>query len=494
MPYLMKALTIAALVLPLTVQAELLDRGRGLIYDSATNLTWQQNANLATTNTFGVVGINADGSMSWYTAMQWVAAMNAARYLGFDDWRLPTNIEADLTCGPNDGYQYNCTKVELGSIYFVALGNVSPYSSTGVFQPGYGLANLGPFQNLAAKSYWTSTELSSSPTTTAFRFDFAVGGVDESSKISTFPRAWAVRDGDVSVLTKLTLKSSLIAGCKNVIGTLTLSEPAPTGGLVVTITDTLAAAIPPATVTIPAGATTKSFTIKSTAVAIQQNGTVAATLDETTRSQGLSVRPIGLLSVSLTPTSIAGGNSVAGTAKLECPAAPGPVMVDLASSNSSAAFPVAANIAIPQGLSSQGFTVTTNAVLAKTSASISGSANGINKSKTLSVTPAASVSPTSIKFGNQPLNAPSATRTTTLQNKGATSYSISGIALTGTNASHYAMSEDCPGVLAAGASCTIAVTFKPMSAGSKPAKVTVTTTATSVPLIVSLSGVGVLPQ
>ena len=142
MPYSIRALALVALVLPLTVRAELLDRGRGLIYDSATNLTWQQNANLATTNTFTVSGINADGSMSWHTAMKWVAAMNGARYLGFDDWHLPTNKEADLSCGPILlGYQYNCAKVELGSIFFTALGNKSSYSSTGVFQPGYGLAN-----------------------------------------------------------------------------------------------------------------------------------------------------------------------------------------------------------------------------------------------------------------------------------------------------------------------------------------------------------------
>lgn len=491
MPRLIRALAIVAFVLPLTVQAELLDRGRGLIYDSATNLTWQQNANLAATNTFGVVGINADGSMSWHTAMDWIAAMNVARYLGFDDWRLPTNKPADLNCGPELlGYQYNCTKVELGTIYFSALGNLSSYSPTGVFQPGFGLVNVGPFQNLAARSYWTSTDWPGSPTTTAYRFAFDVGGVDESSKISTFPRAWAVRDGDVSVLTSLTLRSSLVAGCKNVIGTLTLSEPAPAGGLVVTITDTLAAALPPATVTIPAGATTKNFTIKSTAVATQQNGTVTATLDETTRTQNLSVRPIGLLSLSLTPTTIAGGNSVTGTAKLECPAAPGPIMVDLASSNSSTALPVATSIAVPQGLSSQAFTVTTNAVLAKTSVSISGTANNTRKSKTLTVTPAAVASPTSLRFGNMAVGQTSASLNVTLTNKGAVAIAVNSIGVTGTNAAWFVQTNNCSGSLPAGASCTIAVRFRPLAAATKSAKLSIATNATSAPLGVSLSGTG----
>jgi hypothetical protein len=488
---LISVLAVMTLVLPLTARAELLDRGRGLIYDSATNLTWQQNANLATTNTFGLNGINADGSMAWHTAMDWIAAMNAARHLGFDDWRLPTNIEADLTCGPTlQGYQYNCSNVELGSIYFLALGNISPYNSAGLFQPGYGLVNVGPFQNLGAKSYWTSTEWYSSPATAAYRFDFEVGGVDESAKSSTFPRAWAVRDGDVSVLTNLTLKSSFIAGCKSVIGTLTLSEPAPAGGLVVTITDTLAAALPPATVTIPVGATTKNFTIKSTAVAIQQNGMVTATLDETTRSQNLSVRPIGLLSLSLTPTNIAGGNSVTGIAKLECPAAPGPIMVDLASSNSSTALPVATSIAIPQGLSSQAFTVTTNAVLAKTSTSISGTANNIRKSKTLTVTPAAVASPTSLRFGNLAVGQTSPPLNVTLTNKGVTAVSVSSISLIGTNAAWFTQTSNCPASLPAGASCTIGVTFRPLAVSTRTAKLSIATNATSMPISVALSGTG----
>jgi hypothetical protein len=202
---------------------------------------------------------------------------------------------------------------------------------------------------------------------------------------------------------------------------------------------------------------------------------------------------MGLLSVTLTPSTVAGSNAVTGKATLECAANPGAMLVDLPSSNPMVAAPVAASIAIPQGLSWQLFTVNTNAVLSKASATISGTANGIKKSKTLSVTPAASASPTSLRFGYQVINTPSAALATTLYNKGTTSFSISAIALSGTNAPHYAMAEDCPGVLAAGASCTIGVTFKPTSAGSKSAKVTISTSATSVPLGVSLSGAGVLP-
>lgn len=52
------------------------------VYDTVNNVTWLANANLAATQTFGVSGINRDGSMSWDTAQAWIAAMNAANYLG----------------------------------------------------------------------------------------------------------------------------------------------------------------------------------------------------------------------------------------------------------------------------------------------------------------------------------------------------------------------------------------------------------------------------
>src|SRR5208283_5347651 len=88
---LLIALVITSL-LPLSAHAALIDRGNGLIYDSDLNITWLENANLASQNTFGVSGVGASGQMSWYTALNWVAAMNADNYLGYSNWRLPQTM------------------------------------------------------------------------------------------------------------------------------------------------------------------------------------------------------------------------------------------------------------------------------------------------------------------------------------------------------------------------------------------------------------------
>lgn len=309
----------------------------------------------------------------------------------------------------------------------------------------------------------------------------------------SYTGAWLYRPvGNVGELSSLTLNSATVAGCKSVTGRVTLPAPAPAGGVVVTLGDTLASASTPATLKILEGATSKTFLVKTTPVAASQSGEVTATLGSATLSEDLTVRPIGMSSVSLSPISVVGSQPVAGTAKLECKAAPGAITVDLASSNPSAASPVAASISVPQGVQSVPFDVRTTPVLSQTTATISGTANGVTKSKKLTVKVAASVSPTSLRFGNVSLGTTSAPLTTTLSNRGAVPYSVTGISLAGTSAKYFAQTNNCPATLAAGASCTIDVTFAPTVAGSKSAQLRIATSAKSTALSVTLSGTGVL--
>jgi hypothetical protein len=165
--------------------------------------------------------------------------------------------------------------------------------------------------------------------------------------------------------------------------------------------------------------------------------------------------------------------------------------VTLASSNPSVANPVAASIVVPQGVASATFSVNTNQVGARTTATISGTANTITKSAILTITPAAVISPTSLKFASVPVNSASGAQNVTLSNKGTVDFAINGISLTGTYSSWFVQTNDCPASLPAGQSCTFAVTFQPRAAGSKTAKLTVTTSAATAPLNVSLSGTGI---
>ena len=179
-----------------------------------------------------------------------------------------------------------------------------------------------------------------------------------------------------------------------------------------------------------------------------------------------------------------------GKATLECAAAPGAIEVVLSSGNPSVASPKATSVFVSQGTASATFEVATNAVLAKTTATVSGTAGGVTKSKVLTLMTAASVSPTSLKFPAQAAGTTSAPLIATVTNKGAGAFAVDSIGVTGTYASWFAPTSNCPAVLAGGASCTISVTFTPMAAASRSAKLMIATSATSTPLGVSLSGTG----
>jgi hypothetical protein len=368
---------------------------------------------------------------------------------------------------------------------------------------GGGPAWFDPTRSDAAGTYLYGLTATSG-TETGYRpwvRDAIAGNTDQVILGTTLPRTgrqsytgvWLFRPGSSGLeLKSLALKSSEVAGCKSVTGTVTLTGPAPAGGVVVTLGDTLAAASTPVSVKLLEGASVKTFLVTTTQVQANESGNVSASFAGKTLHQDLKVRPIGMLSVTLTPTTVVGGHPVAGLAKLECKAAKWPVTVELGSSAPSTASADAASIVVSQGNQSEPFTVSTHPVLAKAYATIDATANGIAKSKKLTVATAASVSPTSLKFGNQVINTTSGALSTTLSNKGAVSFSV-GITVTGTNARYYVPTSNCPASLPAGASCTISVRFTPTVTGTKSAKLAITTSATSLPLGVTLSGTGVLP-
>jgi len=129
--------------------------------------------------------------------------------------------------------------------------------------------------------------------------------------------------------------------------------------------------------------------------------------------------------------------------------------------------------------------VTDNATGSPQAAALSGS--GVSSGTS---TPVASLSPTSLAFGNQTVGT-SAAKSITLTNTGTGSLSISGYAITGTNSSDFTKTTNCLASLGAGASCIISVTFKPTATGTRTASVAVTDNASGSPQRVGLSGSGV---
>ena len=67
------------------------------IVQQDANYYWLADANLAKTNHFGISGINTvNGTMSRDKANEYIDAVNAASYLGQNDWRILSLVELDL--------------------------------------------------------------------------------------------------------------------------------------------------------------------------------------------------------------------------------------------------------------------------------------------------------------------------------------------------------------------------------------------------------------
>lgn len=197
--------------------------------------------------------------------------------------------------------------------------------------------------------------------------------------------SFVTKVSDTPVLTSLTVTPSTVIGSNSATGKVTLSAPAPAAGAKVTLTDTLAAATVPVSVTIPAGATYKTFTITTTVVSALQSGTVSGSYNGITKSAPLKVRPVGVAALTVTPNPVVGPNNATATVTLEKPAAPGNITVTLSSSNPAVAYPAVTSIVIPAGVQSKTFTVKTVNVSVASSATLKATANGVFKTVLLKV-------------------------------------------------------------------------------------------------------------
>jgi uncharacterized membrane protein len=125
-------------------------------------------------------------------------------------------------------------------------------------------------------------------------------------------------------------------------------------------------------------------------------------------------------------------------------------------------------------------TVTDSASGSPQSIALAGTGNG----------PVVLLSATKLTFPDQGVNTQSAAQTVTLTNIGGAPLTVASIKLTGKNAAEFRSSNNCGASLAAGAYCTISVSFYPTATGAATAFVTLTDNAVGSPQSIALSGAG----
>jgi hypothetical protein len=104
--------------------------------------------------------------------------------------------------------------------------------------------------------------------------------------------------------------------------------------------------------------------------------------------------------------------------------------------------------------------------------------------------PAVTLSPSKLTFAAQLVKTTSPPQAVTLTNSGTAALTIGSFAFAGSNAADFAQSNTCGSSVAAGASCTINVTFTPPASGAQTATLNITDNASGSPQKVQLSGQG----
>jgi hypothetical protein len=132
--------------------------------------------------------------------------------------------------------------------------------------------------------------------------------------------------------------------------------------------------------------------------------------------------------------------------------------------------------------------------LGKRSASITMTDDGVGSPQVLSLNGVgldpglnATLSPTSLSFGNEVVGTTSPAQSVSVSNYGATTLSITGI----TASSNFGQTSTCNSTLASGESCTVHVTFTPGNTGSLNGTLSCADSAPDSPQTVALSGTGV---
>ncbi len=219
------------------------------------------------------------------------------------------------------------------------------------------------------------------------------GGIGEGKGRLNLYRALqaALQMENTPALSQIALSPTSVRAGGTVRGTITLNRAAGAGGVVVQLrSSNPALAWCPASITIPQGQTTGAFDI-ATSVSGYGSATITATAGGVSRSATLQViSAYRVQTLTLSPSTLTGGQTATLTVRLTAPAPSGGVSVRLNSSNPAIAS-VAASVVVPAGQQSVSVRVSTTPVANRAIVNLTASVGDSHSSATLTVNPPAPV-------------------------------------------------------------------------------------------------------
>ena len=175
-----------------------------------------------------------------------------------------------------------------------------------------------------------------------------------------------------------------ITGGNTTYGYVDLAGRAGSSGDVVSLQSASADAQVPATVTVPAGREGVSFVISSSFVSTTENVTLTATFGSSTKQTTLTLNPVPISSFFTSPSSIMGGKSTYGYIDLAGRAGSSGDVVTIACADPHVTVP--ASVTVPAGKTGVAFLITTTAVGATDTATLTATLGASTKQTTLTLT------------------------------------------------------------------------------------------------------------
>jgi hypothetical protein len=203
----------------------------------------------------------------------------------------------------------------------------------------------------------------------------SLAGVNKSAVITLLP----------ANLSGFTLAHSTLTANNVTTGTLTLGGKAGPSGRAVTVTssDPIAYSLSP--VTVPAGASSTTFTVFTRNTLVTQIAMISATLGTTISRQLTVIMPPPLVAFTINPTTIKGGSPVWSTARIQLAAPTSGVLIRYVETSPNVIMPSSA--LIPETKDRVNVQILTTPVVATQVVTIDARLNGVIKPQTLTITP-----------------------------------------------------------------------------------------------------------
>jgi len=219
---------------------------------------------------------------------------------------------------------------------------------------------------------------------TSASFNVATAAVADSQSVmitGTYGSSTAKTTLTVKPLFAIVLSVSFVTGGNAATGTITLTDPAPSGGATVALqsTDPTLASVPDS-IRIAAGQTSATFTVATSSLTQPRTIAIAASYGGVAKPVLLAVNPPSLPTL----TALTVNSKLTCTITISSPAPSNGLPIDLTADNP-LALRLPPFVTIPSGQTSVSFQISTVAVSAPQAVTITASLGGVSKSATLTV-------------------------------------------------------------------------------------------------------------